>query len=793
MRIRFALTAIAAIVRAAVVAVTFIAPGQAIAAGEVKVRRLDVSTRSNVLDLIADCLAKNEEAVLFPTSVDCAPYRQGKVHFRNMAADAPFDYRHDADCPKGGPSEASVSGRQRTPPNAKRLPPNAIAQLVTDKKFAIGSHGIRILGAIFCERVNLVGLEFPSAVVLDKSVFKEGIEIRNVRAKGDFSVDGSLVFKSLTIVRSHIEGSFFGDETFIHHLSVLDTAVEGAISLQESVLFQRLRIDGANAKEISVRASALSHFMVQFSRITGLLDLSHSEARCAYHINKSEIGFLIAKKAGFGSIEAPPLQAPEGVAWHSWRRKPSESVEKMLQSQEVKSVVSDKEGCITQTDRVKAQFFLFDSRVTSSLCIAEFEWLAPHDGAHAPANFFNPRNDGSDPITLIAINGNSIGNNVILDLWPRGDTVHDKVSEKLHQFEAIGLRAGGLVLNFQSQDSQGNKRKYRTAVDGIEFDRIYDARAVCDFVGSKTVPLGDRKIAIITDFTEQLQVPNVADVLRWLELNDIRSTQPFTAFASAFEKAGAESAQIKIARANREVCDRAAHWLLVPLIKPLCPTVERYAQSAWTAAAWGGADRTAAPIARADSAGGVAGPLALYNAVMTIPDQLGDLAQLVFRGALYWLADHGYRPGKVIWWTALTLVVFWLVFVFKLKVVAFEPNEESTAGRPAAQTSASPAPKPPTLKPIGFIFLFDRLLPNYRIVTSNYEIRRYYKRIHAPAAATVSRASPMRRLRFLDWFVVPVDDPEEIARIEKWLVALRLLGLVYTLFLAAAIGALIVR
>lgn len=539
MRLRFAFTAIAAITAAAVLAVTLTAA--AWAADDVKVRSFNVSAGSNVIDLIADCLAKNEEAVLFPNQVDCAPYRQGKAHLRNNAADVPFDYRHNTDCSKDAPRETSVSGRPRASPNARRLPPDAVLQLLASKKHAIGSHGIRILGAIFCERVNLVGLEFPSALVLDKSVFKEGIEVRNIRTKGDFSVDGSLVFRSFTIVRSQIEGSFFADETFIHHLSILDATVEGAISLHESVLFQRVRIDGVTAKEISVRASALSHFITQFSRITGLLDLSHSEARCAYHINKSEIGFLIAKKAGFGATALPPLQAPEGVAWHSWRRKPSESVEKLLQSHEVKTAVGDNEACITQTNKFKAQFFLFDSRVTSSLCIADFEWLAPRDLAHAPDSFFKPRDDGGDPITLIAINGNAIGNNLIIDLWPKDETIHDKVSEKLHRFEAIGVKAGGLILNFQGAD-----RKYRSAVDGLEFDRIYDARAACDFVGSKAVPLGDRKIAIISDFTEQLQVPNVNDVLRWLTLNEIRSTQPFTAFAAAFEKAGAESAQIKM-------------------------------------------------------------------------------------------------------------------------------------------------------------------------------------------------------------------------------------------------------
>lgn len=221
--------------------------------------------------------------------------------------------------------------------------------------------------------------------------------------------------------------------------------------------------------------------------------------------------------------------------------------------------------------------------------------------------------------------------------------------------------------------------------------------------------------------------------------------------------------------------------------------MQRYAEKASTQAARSAAAQAQAPIAQSDSAGGLAGPLALYNAVMTIPDQLADLTQLFFRGSLYWLADHGYRPGKVIWWAALTLIAFWLAFLFMLKVVAFEPNEEGDAGQPTSRPPGAPASKGPTLKPIGFVFLFDRMLPNYKIITSNYGIRKFYKRIPTSAgAAAGSDALLMPRLR-TQWFVVPVNDAKEIARIEKWLVALRLIGLVYALFLAAAIGALIVR
>jgi hypothetical protein len=44
-------------------------------------------------------------------------------------------------------------------------------------------------------------------------------------------------------------------------------------------------------------------------------------------------------------------------------------------------------------------------------------------------------------------------------------------------------------------------------------------------------------------------------------LNTIGSTQPYTAFATAFKNAGVDSTAITIARENRDLCERAARWL----------------------------------------------------------------------------------------------------------------------------------------------------------------------------------------------------------------------------------------
>ena len=437
-------------------------------------RSTRVTHISEVVRSISECLANDQEAVLFTDSVDCMPYRQGQYHLKPSHSDAPFDFNSEKHCPEES-SNRPFNGRRLTAETIKTIAKN------TDKK--IGPHGIRILRAIFCEKVDLVGLELPFSLVLDKSVFTEGIEIRNIKMRGDLSFDDSFVFKHLNILRSHIDGSIFGDTAFIQDLAVLETTINGSVSFHQSVLFHIARFDGvAIARELSVRGSALSYFMLQFSRITGLLDVSHSEARCAYHINKSEIGFLVAKRSGFGTIAQYTGPVVDQVAWRAWRRTLSPAVSDILKNDDVARVVSDKEGCVLATKKQTAQFYLFDSRVTSSLCISEFEWLAPRGQASDDGVFFAPRNNDADPLTVIAINGNEIGNNLIIDLWSKEKRIHDDVSKRLHKLEAIGVKTGGLVIDFSDSD-----RRYFTAVDGLNFDRIYDAHAVCEYgINEKT-------------------------------------------------------------------------------------------------------------------------------------------------------------------------------------------------------------------------------------------------------------------------------------------------------------------
>jgi hypothetical protein len=281
--------------------------------------------------------------------------------------------------------------------------------------------------------------------------------------------------------------------------------------------------------------------------------------------------------------------------------------------------------------------------------------------------------------------------------------------------------------------------------------------------------------------TEAPQIPKVGDALSWLDLNKIQSTQPYTAFATAFTNAGVDSRDITIARRNRELCQRAARWVPLAILRKVCKEVAELREKSWYESS-----NDLVQVQR-PSEGQQGGWSQLGEALLSIPNQLSDLTLLGFQGGLYFLADHGYRPGKVLWWVTLTLVSFWLFFNWHLKVVAYTSKARSPP-------SEQPPLVNPKLRPLGFLFLFDRLLPAYQIDTAHYEIENYFKRMALSGIASGTPPPPVvRRLLFFEWPVERVTEQQEIDRIEKSLRVLRTLGLVFAVFLAAAVSALFIH
>src|SRR5439155_8480929 len=79
------------------------------------------------------------------------------------------------------------------------------------------------------------------------------------------------------------------------------------------------------------------------------------------------------------------------------------------------------------------------------------------------------------------------------------------------------------------------------------------------------------------------------------------------------------------------------------------------------------------------------------------------------------------------------LAFFWWFFWFRLKIVGFEPNSDNSDKQPA-QTG----PRAPALWPVTVLFLFDRLIPIYKIRDEHYAIDNFYRKASAKEIAKAS-------------------------------------------------------
>ena len=318
-------------------------------------------------------------------------------------------------------------------------------------------------------------------------------------------------------------------------------------------------------------------------------------------------------------------------------------------------------------------------------------------------------------------------------------------------FEAKGLTAGSLIFEFSEQTSI-----YGTQLDGLKFGRIHNNLANCEFKSETDLPNGKT-----SGSSARPVPPTVEQVATWLSRSQkpSSSSQPFTAFADAFENIGEDATSLQVARASQELWDKTYDWLN-------------------------------------------SSPFPLGWSLRSFRSTFLDSIPLAFRWVLRAVADHGYRPGKAVYGVLLTLAFFWSIFWLKLNIVAFESEKKPDAASKATQAgqadpnSASVAEAETGLLPVSFLFLFDRLIPAFEIRQENYSIGKVYGRVASLgrfwSKPIGSSSHPVYELRYLRMThnLIPLSE-EEKYRFKKWLIALRIIGVAWGVFLLAALNALI--
>ena len=265
---------------------------------------------------ISVCLVRGMEAVLVPDrgGVVCAMPSRGGLYLKaeeEKRARDPKRANEQRYFPPERIDAAKICRDSKTQiPDRRILQRGLVKDLARDLKETIDPRGVRIIGGVFCNGVDLNGLDIPYALVLDRSVFlcsgstecrRSPIEVRNFRTEGDFSIDNAVAYEKVLITRSEISGSLYSDAALLKHLIISDSNVKGSIHFGNAFVSDRLSIENTVAGGgVDISSGLISQLMIVESNISGSLDLSQTQMRCSYDIRKNNIGAIIAAEIGFG-------------------------------------------------------------------------------------------------------------------------------------------------------------------------------------------------------------------------------------------------------------------------------------------------------------------------------------------------------------------------------------------------------------------------------------------------------------------------------------------------------------
>ncbi|KAF2989335.1 hypothetical protein OGR47_20955 (plasmid) [Methylocystis sp. MJC1] len=757
----------------------------------------------SILLRITSCLAVGMEAVLIPDrqGVVCAAPKKGGAYLdtpRKERAEQPrypnphkIDVRVACDEKKGA---ADVDKRL--------LPRSAIKDLVRTTKDKIDPQGIRIVGGIYCDGLDLSGVSLPYSLILDRSIFNGDVVVRNFRTEGDLSFDNVVSYKKFNVSRTEISGTLWGQVAFFKRLEIENSSIGGSVRLNGTIVAGTLTIDSGSIRgDVDVSASFFSNLEILRNNIAHVLDLGQSQARCSFDIRKNEIGDVVAVQLGFGEVELVEGEVAS---------EPSENIsETDIETEDLhpkvkhehfrfKRVTDDAnfgrplrglpkdpydryeepdfgtgaiirglKQCVSQRSIRQGALVLIDNHIKSSLCIRSFSWPTDSQGRTLKGNIY--------------LNEAVVGGATWLNLTRTPTNAASGAAEPSStqtpgrpELNIFNVSTGTLVLNFRL-----TQQDIALKVNGLHFNRIYASQEACESALSLRAgkPLPQRSgTAQQPTFPPTLELPTAEQVTTWINKNEFaRTQQPFAEFVTVFERAG----NVEVATDLKIRASNFAWWTSTCSLLPA--SLKR--RFGWCAPEGG------VSISNNDAQGRTSGSDSVpwYQTAARWVEQLILAIFYFFLGIL---ADYGYRPERIIWWVIGFVIIAWLFFRYVLKIVAF-----GVEGIPER------------IRPVGLVFLFDRLLPAYRIREENYKIGRFfmlYNSAHHSGEKEIKSLGQSYKIteathdsgekeikRLGHNYKITEATPNLSEWAELSLDVLKFVGFVFAIFLVAAIGRLV--
>ncbi len=681
------------------------------------------------------CLARGLEAVLVAefNGVVCASASRGRSFLESTTVDTKT--RRYPDSRQIRPEEVCT----HAPTSDRRIVSRTfVKDLMRDAKEKIDPKGVRIIGGVYCDGIDLSGLDLPYSLALDKSIFtcthstecrRVPIEIRNFRTKGDLSLDYAISHFSVRITRSEISGSLYSQGAYLSKLTIIDTAVHGSVNAPDSLIGDELMIENTKVDgDVDLARSFFSHLVFLKNHVGGALDLGQSQARCSFDVRKNEIDDVVAVEFGFGDVRTSDT-GEELFGFKAGGAKSNNAYQRFTgpESRIFKGEKPFPKSCDYVRSIVPGSFVFIENHIRYSICLRDFTWLV--DDRNLPES------------SIIYLNEDVVDGATWLDIKNPAQRDPGSPTRKRPELSIFNLKTGTFVLDFEVATEDVLVR-----VNGLHFERVYSAKDKCETALSPRATkekARPRKASDAPKFPPSLRLPKPEHVTAWVKKNAFKGTQPFAQFVSVFERAGdADAAR-----------DLKIQGETTTVMRRLCKNWGFYCEKE---------NNNSSEGEEADHH---------TNALGRLFQRMEDRLVALLQFSLWNLAAHGFRPERVVWFALGTLLLYWLVIQLA-GVVGFSVMEEKNSDGP------------PRIQPIGLIFLFDKLIPGYKLREDHSKPLQFY------VLSDQKETSYAFKRFFTVWNVTEASERQQ-RRIVLCFDLLRWFGLICAIFLFAAIGRLV--
>lgn len=610
--------------------------------------------------------------------------------------------------------------------------------VIVDPRVRPGRGPIGMIGAIFCDPLEIVGIDITRSLVFDYSVFLNPVLFSSITASANLSFNKTSLLQELKVFRSRIAGGLFVNNALMNTLviiqsniglnidisdmlvfggvSILQTKVGDTVNFRGSTFGQLKFVDSEAGADISLKettvlgfthinrsrfagslnapGAAFSELEILYNKFATNVNLQTIGARCGINLSNNTIGNdLTLSKVNLGKTFTNNSH-PHRVQYR-WSDPELKAIRKQLNvSPEdiIKSQANDVLGpklnallnLAEQSDcplitmepvQLVQALRINDNRVEKNICLNEFEFSQEQASTDLAVDARVQRG-GS---ILVSLSGSSAQGTAFLSFWPTkpvpSRTADARLALPSYVIDLVGFQTGALVPLLKTE----YERIFRLLTTGIRFDRIFANTGRCGFVPNST----DSNTGGNSIESAGLKLPTIGSLLSWLSRAD--TTQPYTAAIAALDRAGVNATDLKIQKAHFEfISDTDEKWN---------ETVREWRNRKG------------------------------FLTWISLPDvgRLWDWLRLIATGMLGWVADYGYRPQKAILYVAAAVLGFTLLISKILKVRWAATDVQNR------------------VVPVGWVFVLDYMIPAYNIDAAHFKVREFRFENGVPIDADTER------------------------------------------------------